>query len=116
MGSEMCIRDRYIGTWVCNESSSLYGNSTYEVHITKAIEGIEFINIANFYNEGDTCEVLVEVFENSLVLDQQTVQGNSAVFVFEGSGSSSTDFSSFSLNYTANDGADTDDVNASFSG
>ena len=109
------LRDEYLGTWICNESSSLYGNSTYEVNISKSSTGIGYIQIANFYNEGDTCQVDVEVFDNSLVMEQQTVQGNSAQFIFQGSGSSETHYSSFNLIYTANDGAQSDDVSASFS-
>ena len=109
------LRDEYLGTWTCSEQSTLYGNSTFTVQIKESSAGIGFITIENFYNEGSVCQVEAEVFDNDITISSQSVTGNSGTFTFQGSGTANNEYTSFSLNFTANDGAETDNVTASFS-
>ncbi len=103
------IRDEYIGKWSCSEESQIYGTSNYTVTITKDTQD-DVIKVSNLYNIGDQNTVFFTVFDNNITINSQTVDGNT----FSGTGTSSTNYSTFNLNYTAVSGGDSDNVTSNF--
>lgn len=98
------LRDEYVGDWLCNENSSIYGNSSYTITIEKSDTNDTYIHISNFYNLGNGIAVSAEVFDNSLLIPAQNVGGNA----IDGTGTSNADYTEINLTYSVDDGADND--------
>ncbi len=108
------LRDEYIGEWICNENSNLYGSSTYSVTISKSSDSIAYIEIQNFYNTGQSSVAIAEVFENSILIENQIMTTSTGSLEISGSGSANSDFTSFELVYQVKDGGETDQASAEF--
>ena len=101
-------RSKYVGTWTAQETSSVFGTSTYSITISISNSNDEDILIKNFYNLGAGTVTIgtvnVEGSANTLQIKQQTVSGN----VLNGSGSLSN--GTLTLSFTSNDGQTIDNV------
>lgn len=102
-------RNKYVGTWTAQETSSVFGTSTYSITISISNSNDEDILIKNFYNLGAGTVTIgtvnVDGNANTLQIKQQTVSGN----VISGSGSLSN--GTLTLSFTSNDGQTIDNVN-----
>lgn len=99
-------RNVFIGTWVSNEDSQVFGTTTYSVDIIAHSSITNRIVVSNFYNLGfqaSNCQM--EVSGNSITIFQQNLSGYDVV----GSGTL-VNSSTINLSYTTNDGAGTDNV------
>ena len=103
------IRDDFVGTWLCSEQSSVFGNSNYTVDIVKSVADSSQILIKNFYQLGSTVSVTAVVNGNSLNIPNQNASGQTI------NGSGSLVSGNINLTYTANDGSHTDNVTATYS-
>jgi len=103
------VRDEYVGAWHCIENSSINGPSSYEVSITKGTQD-DIVKVSNLYNLGVSHEVELTVFDNNITIATQSVDG----YEFSGNGSSTVDYSKFTLDYKAIGGGDTDNVQSTF--
>lgn len=102
------LRDEYVGDWNCIETSSQFGQAAYKVTISKDQSDSDYILIKNFYNSGTA---RVRVFNNNLSIPSQMINNTDSVF---GSGTSTVDYDSFSLDYTVDDGATLDEVRSTY--
>jgi hypothetical protein len=98
-------RNKFIGNWVCNETSEVFPSTTFPVEIFAHTTIANRIVISNFYNLGPQqtpCQM--EINGDSITIFQQTVSGH----VFIGAGKLLTN-STIRLTYTADDGSGTID-------
>lgn len=101
-------RIKFGGTWVVNETSSVFGTSAYQVTVSNHPDNEEQIQIANFYNIGAGTRVNANVNNNSLNIPNQSVSGQ----MITGSGNFQNN--TITVNFTANDGQVNDNVTAQF--
>jgi hypothetical protein len=106
------VRNKYVGTWTAQESSTVFGSSTYSITISTSNSNLEDILIRNFYNLGSgtvtTGTVNVDGGGNSIQIKQQTVSGN----VIIGTGTSNGN-GKLTFNFTSDDGQTVDNVTIS---
>lgn len=101
-------RAKFVGSWSCNETSQVFGNSTYQVDINKHSTISTRIVVDNFYNLGFTASHgQVEVNGNNLTIIQQNISGYD--IVGDGTWDNNT---TISLNYITNDGSGNDTITA----
>jgi hypothetical protein len=103
------VREKFLGAWTVSEEVAGASTGTYPATVTLDSTNTSRIRIANIYNLGNGQSVLATVASNSLDIATQTVSG----ITIGGSGSFVA--SSFVLNYTANDGSQTESVKATYS-
>ncbi|MGE0562190.1 MAG: hypothetical protein AB7O47_10260 [Flavobacteriales bacterium] len=99
-------RNVFIGTWVSNEDSQVFGTTTYSVDILAHSSITNRIIVSNFYNLGfqaSNCQM--EISGNSITIFQQNLSGYDVI----GSGTL-VNSSTINLSYTTNDGAGIDSV------
>jgi hypothetical protein len=101
-------RSVFVGTWVCNEESQVFGTTAYSIDIATHSTITNRIVASNFYNLGfTTSNAQLEVSGSNITILQQNLSGYDVV----GSGtlvSSST----INLSYTTDDGSGIDTVSA----
>ncbi len=96
----------YSGTWVCEETSQQFGQSTYSVFINPHSSISNRMVIDNFHNIGvQESHAQLEVSGNSLNLFPQNING----FDVNGSGTLINN-SQINISYSADDGAGPDNV------
>jgi hypothetical protein len=101
-------RKVFVGTWVCNEESQVFGTSTYSVDITTHSTITNRIIASNFHNLGFIeSNAQLEVSGNNISILQQNITG----FNIIGTGSLVNN-STINLNYTTDDGSGIDTVSA----
>jgi hypothetical protein len=101
-------RSVYVGTWVCNEESQVFGTTAYSVDIATHSTITNRIVASNFYNLGfTTSNAQLEVSGSNITILLQNLSGYNVV----GSGSL-VNSSTINLNYTTNDGSGIDTVSA----
>ena len=99
-------RNVFIGTWLCNEQSQVFGTTTYTVDISAHTSISNRIVVSNFYNLGfqaSNCQM--EVSGNSITIFQQNISGYDVL----GSGTL-VNSSTINLSYSTNDGSGIDNV------
>lgn len=102
--------EKFVGSWVVSENSQLFGQNTYNVNISINPGNSSEVIIDNFYMEGYGENVKALVVSNSLSIYSQTMcDGTKTV---NGSGNYSN--GTISISYTVNDGADIDNVTATY--
>lgn len=99
-------RARYLGTWQVSESGGMLGNQAYSLEITEG-DQLDEIIIEGLYNESQS-RVVALVSGLSLTIPNQS----SAGLTYEGSGQANANFLQIRINYTADDGAGPDNVEA----
>ncbi len=99
-------RDNFVGSWICQESSQIFGNATYTINISKSASDNENVKMTNFYQLGSGTFTFATVSSGgtSANIYQQVVSGNT----IKGSGTYSNNKITFT--FTANDGQATDNV------
>jgi len=108
-GIEEDPRLKFGGTWIANETSSVFGTSAYQVTVSNDPNNTSQIQIANFYNLGAGSRVNAIVAGNSLNITNQSVSGQT----ISGSGTFIND--GFRTTFDANDGQITDNVTVQYS-
>jgi hypothetical protein len=103
-------RDKFVGSWLCNEHSHQMGNSSFTVPISKDINNSSQIALANFYQLGSSQKVYGVVTNNTVTISNQTVSGKSV----RGSGTITNNNNTINWNYYVDDGADIDTCTAVF--
>lgn len=106
---ETFTREDYIGSWTCEETSSLNGPSKFTVHMREGT-GSDEIVMENFYNFGFQEKVKASVVEDNLTINSQTFAGSSTV---SGSGTMVSK-SKITMSYSVVDSSGTDNVTATF--
>ncbi|MBK8845030.1 MAG: hypothetical protein IPO27_00165 [Bacteroidetes bacterium] len=101
-------RDVYLGAWTCAEKSKLYGNSTYNVSISK-IGNLDSIAVSNFYNLTNSYKVTMLISSNSVTIPLQSVSNTNI------SGFGLLSNNKINLTYYCVDGNDKDTVTATYS-
>lgn len=99
-------RDDFTGEWTCNEQSSIYPNSNYQIYITKHSTDTTKILIGNFYQLGTVHKATAIVTGTSLSIPNQTLDGHT---IF---GSGNLVGNDLNLSYSVNDGSATDNCTA----
>jgi len=108
--NEVDPRDKFLGQWHCTETSTQNPTPiTFTVDFTKDLLTTDEMYIANFYHLGFDEKAKVLVNFNNFEIPSQVVCN----ITFSGNGSFSQN--KITMTYYANDGADIDTVNASFS-
>jgi len=102
-------RDNYTGNWTVNEVSSLYGTNNYNVSIIYDPGNSTQVLIKNFYHFGMEIETFAIATNASLTVPEQIVCNHTV----KGKGTLSTK-NKIEWTYTVNDGADVDNVTATF--
>lgn len=104
-------RDKFVGSWICNETSTQNGNSTYNVIVSLNPTNSAQILLAQFYQMSSGQKVYAIVANNNATVPEQTLTG----LVIKGSGNYSTTTSKINWTYYVNDGADIDTCTAVYS-
>lgn len=103
-------RDKFVGSWKCEENSSINGNSTFTIDINKSTTEKSQVILENFYNYGFNKTAIATVSGNTLTIPSQTFSGTNTL---SGSGTLSADGKKIQdLNYTVNDGSSDDNCTA----
>ena len=92
-------RENFVGTWKCQENSSRYGTSTFDIQIGTDSSNSSNILIENIYNLGFKYKTSAIVNGNSFRIPSQSISGN----IIEGSGISQTT-NIINMKYLVNDG------------
>lgn len=101
--------DKFLGTWKAEESSLVYGDGfVYTVNIRINPDNSSEVLISNFYYQGEAVEARALVTGNTLTIMQQSICDDS--IEIQGSGTYASE--KINLEYTANTGADLDEVTA----
>lgn len=101
-------RDVYVGTFRCNETSSLIGTTPpFDVVITKSTTASDQILIYNIYNLGSNTKAYAIIQGSQVTIPNQPVAGN----FIQGTGTLQTAVT-LALTYTVNLGGTTDNVSA----
>ncbi len=101
--------DKYLGTWNVEESSTIYGDGfVYTVNITRNPQNASEVLISNFYYQGDNVQARAVIAGNIITIIEQGICDNSIVVRGSGTWISGR----INLQYTANTGADLDEVSA----
>ncbi|MFH0864666.1 MAG: hypothetical protein V1904_00620 [Bacteroidota bacterium] len=103
-------RDKFVGSWSCNENSSQNGISTFTVTISLNTGNSTQIYLSNFYGLTSN-QVYAVIAGNSATIPSQTV----STFTINGSGTMSSANTKIDWSYNVNDGADIDNCTAVFS-
>jgi hypothetical protein len=104
-------RDKFVGSWICNETSNQNGISTYNVTISLNPGNTSQIQLANFYQIGSGIKLYAVVANNNATVPEQTASGLS----IKGSGNYNTSTNKINWTYYVNDGADLDTCTAVYS-
>lgn len=104
-GLEIDDRDKFIGTWTCNDNGSSSGASTYTVTVERVGDN-DSVRLKNFYNLLPSNTVIGKVSGSSISLPLQVTDGIN----INGSGTFSN--SGFSISYKAVDGSTIDNGTA----
>ncbi|MGI8893667.1 MAG: hypothetical protein ACR2GN_09440 [Bacteroidia bacterium] len=104
-------RSKYVGTWTAQETSSVFGTSTYSITISTSNSNNEDILLKNFYNLGAGTVTIgtvnIDGGGNSIQIKQQQISGNTI------SGSGTYGSGKITFNFTSNDGQTVDNVTVS---
>jgi hypothetical protein len=101
-------RDKFVGSWLCNETSTQNGNSSYTATISLNSGNSSQIYINNFYG---SLKVYGVVANLNVTLPQQTVNS----FTIHGSGTMGSNNTKINMNYWVDTGADIDTCTAVYS-
>jgi hypothetical protein len=104
-------RDKFVGSWLCNESSHLNGASSFTVTISNNPSNSSQILIANFYQLGTSQKVYGVVAGSNVSIPSQTLSS----VTIKGDGSIASNNTKINWNYIADDGADKDTCTAVYS-
>jgi hypothetical protein len=99
-------RDKFTGSWTCNENSQQHGTSTYTMTINKAASPDQVI-AKNFYGLGTSTNTVIVIDGNNMTIQAQNVSGNTL------SGSGSYNNGNLSISFSADDGQHVDQVTVS---
>lgn len=104
--------DKYLGTWAVQESSTLFGDGyAYSVNIDRNPQNSSEVLISNFYYQGHNVQARALVTGNTLTIIEQGICDDSIIVKGSGTWISGR----INLQYTANTGADLDEVTAVYS-
>lgn len=102
-------RDKYTGSWNCNETNKTSGTANYTVSISKSGSSSSAILISNFYGLGSTSTATANVSGSTFIIPYQQLGS----FGFAaGSGTLSTS-TQLNMTYTTNINASKDTCTAS---
>ncbi len=104
------LRDDYLGTWLVQENSGIFGNQSYAVEVSKSDTAETGIWVSNFYGLGTSAITVMNVVDNNIVIPLQTVAGSD----LSGTGKSDREVTSVELTYGVNDGSGVDNCTASW--
>ena len=102
-------RDNYLGTWTVNEVSTLYGTNNYSAIIIYDPGNSTQVLIKNFYHFGMEIETYAIATTGTITIPEQTVCSHAV----KGKGTL-LNKNKIEWTYTVNDGADIDNVTATF--
>ncbi len=101
--------EKFLGEWQCEESSTVYGDGyNFQVIITRNPDNSAEILMANFYHQGFDVKARALVVGNNLTIPRQGICDDT----IEIQGSGTYKNGEVNMAYTANDGADIDEVTA----
>lgn len=91
-------RDKFVGSWTCNESIQGGPSSTYTTTISKDVTSSNKIKAEGFYGLGAGVFTFMVIDGNNITIQNQSVSGNTL------SGSGSYSNGTFSVHFSADDG------------
>lgn len=90
-------RDKYVGKWLCNETSKVSGTTSYTINISKSGSSSSEIMIDHFYDL--QAQARASVSGNSISIPYQQL---GSIGFASGSGNLSSTGTSLSMSYTTN--------------
>ena len=100
-------RDKYIGVWLCNETSQVSGNTSYTINISKSNSSSSEVLIDKFYDL--QAQARASVVGNNMTIPYQQL---GSIGFAAGSGTLSGTGNTMSLKYTTNIGGNKDTCTA----
>lgn len=100
-------RDKYTGSWLCNETSKISGSTSYTISISKSTTNSSEILIDHFYDL--QAQARASVSGNNITIPYQQL---GSIGFASGSGVLSSTGSNLSLAYTTNIGGNKDTCTA----
>lgn len=90
-------RDKYVGRWLCNETSKVSGSTSYTINISKSSSSSSEITIDHFYDL--QAQARASVSGNNITIPYQQL---GTIGFASGSGNLSSTGTSLSMSYTTN--------------
>jgi len=100
-------RDKYVGRWLCNETSKVSGTTSYTINISKSSSSSSEILIDHFYDL--QAQARASVSGNNISIPYQQL---GTIGFASGSGNLSSTGTSLSMSYTTNIGGNKDTCTA----
>jgi len=104
------IHNNILGLWYCNETSSIYGTTNYNIAIINDTTECSNIVIQNFHNLGINKNVTALVSGQSINISSAFIDG----LTITGTGSISSNNQTITLFYTVDDGTQIDNISATY--
>lgn len=98
-------RQQWLGSWTCSETSGDFAPQSYTINIYEGIE-IDEVEVSGLYNQGSSFTLYANVYNNDLIIPNQTVDGFTVAGTFEINSSGN----SASVDFIINDGTGADNV------
>lgn len=98
-------RDKFTGAWTFNETSQVFGTSSYTVNISKDNSTSSQVIAKNFYQLGNNTNTIIVIDGNNMTIQNQQVSSHTL------SGSGSYSNGNLSIHFSADDGQTVDQVN-----
>jgi hypothetical protein len=108
LSDDLSPRDNIVDTWKCQETDSSNGSDSFLVEIESESLNSNGIRIYNFNHLGDNFAVKATVSNNSISIQNQTVEG----FTISGSGTINSNYERITLNYSVDDGGGKENYSA----
>lgn len=103
-------RDKFVGSWLCNENSSQNGSSSFTVGISLDATNSSQVILDNFYNAGYGKKLNGIATSSSITIPNQSLNS----LYIRGSGSIFNNDTKMNWNYYVDTGADIDTCTAVF--
>lgn len=98
-------RDKYLGSWICSETSKTFGPATYTMVAKKNTSNSNQMHFGNFYQLGMDSLTKVDLNSNIFTIAQQTISGH----IISGDGSSPAD-NKINFSFVIDDGGGVPDT------
>lgn len=103
-------RQQWLGAWTCQETSGDFAPQSYTITIYEGTQ-LDEVEVSGLYNQGTSFTLYANVYNDDLIIPNQTVDG----FTVAGSFEINSDGDGATVDFIINDGAGGDNVGGNLS-
>lgn len=98
-------RQQWLGAWTCQETAGDFAPQSYTITIYEGTQ-LDEVELSGLYNQGSSFTLYANVYNNDLIIPNQTVDG----FTVAGSFEINSDGDGATVDFIINDGTGADNV------